>query len=311
MLTDYLDPHLKTLLTSQPISTPNLLLERSQSVEYAEFLYNSKKYAEAIAILSNIDTLESQWGSLACRIMLKEYDLAADAIFLMKERIESIPDANTQIIQKSWLICWSMLVIFDTAKRDLLLDMLTLPSYLVILQSKLQFAVKYVIFGFLLSKKSKKLSKDWIKIIKHDELQSSIANFVLSVYNYNVAQISESFKLGLLEVEQDVLMKPHSDEFKFETQLFILETITKVSNRVPIEMFAKAFDENESETTKIINSYTAKLDSPIVLGEKVQILDKEITIKVSRETLHESINKKLKGLESKVASLETSLSRPK
>ena len=269
MLADYLDSHLKSLITGDSIKKPMKQVESTNTAEYAHYLYDSQNYSEALKVLATIDTLESKWGILACKIMQKDFDGACDQIFIIKEQIEQISDGAKQNLEKQWLICWSVIVLLNTSKRDCLFELISLSSYLTILQSKSNFVVKYVAFALLLSGRTKKLVKDWIKVIKQEEHGSAITEFIVAVCEYKFHEIEKLFKLSIIEVEKDALLKSHLTLFKSNSKLFILENVTKVSSLVPIEFVAKMFNDDVKTAKGIISEALPKLQSGVSIDDKV------------------------------------------
>jgi translation initiation factor 3 subunit E len=234
----YIDPHMSSLVFGTPIEKA-VKVEKGATLEFANFLYQSKKYEEALAILK---TLDSKWGQLACEIMLAKYQDAQHTIFQIKDLIELEVDQDQALEQRVWVLHWSLFVFFHSTKKDMLLDLYQSGPYLNCIQYKCPWILDYLAFAILCFK-SRKSTRDFAKILSKDEFSSEIKDLILAIEDFK--DISAQFLNVKENIQNDFFLKDCYDQFVDSIREYVLERFIKVGRVLKFVEFKGLFDTKE------------------------------------------------------------------
>lgn len=229
---------MKSLVFGTPLGKP-AKVEKGNTLEYANFLYQSKKYEEALTILK---TLDSKWGQLACEIMLAKYQNAHETIFQIKDSIEQELDQDQALEQRVWLLHWSFFVFFHSAKKDPLLDLYQSGPYLNCIQYKCPWILDYLTFAIVCFK-SRKNTRDFAKVLAKDEFRSEIKDLILAIEDFK--DISAQFLKGKKIIQNDYFLKDSYDQFVVALREYVLERYIKVGRVLKFVEFKGLFDTKE------------------------------------------------------------------
>jgi translation initiation factor 3 subunit E len=253
-LQKFLDPHLNLLVFGTQINQNVPSVPKENTLKYANYLYQTKNYSEALTILQQLNT--NKWGILACEIMLGKYQKAHDTIFALKSEIELVQDENEAVEQRAWLLHWSLFVLFNYPKRESLLDLYLNSLYLNCIQYKCPWLLDYLSVA-IVSSKSRKSLRDFTRILSKEEYPSDIKDLLLLIDNF--VDISEQYKKVKAVMNNDYFMSKCFDQFSEALKEYVLQRYIKIGRVLVFEQFRGLF-QSQDEFVKFIQAKDLKLE---------------------------------------------------
>eukprot|EP00928_Gymnodinium_smaydae_P006877 TRINITY_DN1245_c0_g2_i1.p1 TRINITY_DN1245_c0_g2~~TRINITY_DN1245_c0_g2_i1.p1 ORF type:complete len:476 (-),score=154.27 TRINITY_DN1245_c0_g2_i1:137-1465(-) len=254
-------------------------------VHYAKLQYDCGNYAFSSEVLKHVrsiianqesDTFDASknvsciWGALASHLLNSEIDEAAAVILQLDEFLESGRLAKKEVmIQRTWLLHWTLFAIFTPQKGDSkLLDFLLNDKNLVVITLTCPHLFRYVSASLILHKRLKHLIKDTVKILRQESGSYSdpITRFLLALYSdMDFDQAQTELQKCANACKADFFLKESWAEFEENARLLIFETYCRIHQCINIGMIARKLNMQEEEAelwiVKLIQS--AKLDARI------------------------------------------------
>jgi len=218
---------------------------------YAKFQYECGNYSGAAEYLyfcrvllppSNKNYLSAIWGKLASEILM----------------------------QRTWLIHWSLFVFFNHPKgRDLIIDMfLYQPQYLNAIQTQCPHILRYLTTAAITNKKRRNVLKDLVKIIQQESYtyKDPITEFLECLYvNFDFDGAQQKLRDCETVLLNDFFLVACIDDFIENARLFIFETFCRIHQCISISMLAEKLNMKPEEAERwIVNLIrNARLDAKI------------------------------------------------
>lgn len=285
-------------------------------VQYAKLQYDCGNYALSGELLKHYRSMMGQdserpmtsrqvsciWGSLASFILNREFEevpgveRAADVIAKINEFLENTKMPKKEVLlQKTWLLHWTLHAIFTPDKVDAkLLDFFLNEKSLSIISLSCPHLFRYVAACLILQKRLKHLMKDTVWIIHHESstYTDPVTRFLLALYvemDFDQAQIELQNCKEVCKV--DYFLNRHWSEFEENARLLIFETYCRIHQCINIRMIATRLnmeaEEAEVWIVKLIQN--AKLDARID-SEKSRVVMSKAPASVYQQVIEKTKN---------------------
>eukprot|EP00933_Yihiella_yeosuensis_P070017 TRINITY_DN7729_c0_g2_i1.p1 TRINITY_DN7729_c0_g2~~TRINITY_DN7729_c0_g2_i1.p1 ORF type:complete len:464 (-),score=128.14 TRINITY_DN7729_c0_g2_i1:117-1508(-) len=286
-------------------------------VQYAKLQYDCGNYQLSGELLKHYRSMMSQdaegpmtsrqvsciWGSLASFILNREFDeatpgveRAADVIFKINEFLESSKMSKKEVLlQKTWLLHWTLFAIFTAEKVDSkLLDFFLNEKSLSVIALSCPHLFRYVASCLILQKRLKHLMKDTVWIIQHEmaSYTDPITRFLLALYHdMDFDEAQQELQKCKEVCKVDYFLWKHWTEFEENARLLIFETYCRIHQCINISMIATKLnmtpEEAEVWIVKLIQS--AKLDARID-SEKGRVVMSKAPASVYQQVIEKTKN---------------------
>lgn len=215
--------------------------------------------------------LSCMWGCLASALLVRDFEEATRLIFELDEALNTFPAPKREIlIQRTWLLHWTLFAIFSADKADpkLLMDFFLNEKSLSIISLSCPHLFRYVGACLILQKRLKHLVKETVWIIHHEQASYSdpVTRFLLALYtemDYDDAQ-QELQRCGQV-CRYDYFLAQHWPDFQENARLHVFESYCRIHQCINIQMIATKLnmqaEEAELWIVKLIQN--AKLDARI------------------------------------------------
>lgn len=224
--------------------------------------------------------MSALWGSLASFILNADWDEAAGHVFKLDDFLEANTIKMTkheQLLQKSWLLHWSLFIIFKSpSQQTKLLDLFLNEKNLSIISISCPHLFRYVGACLILHKRLKHLVKDTVSIIHYESqnYKDPITAFLIALYvDMDFDEAQRELKKCKEVLQVDYFLHEAWTEFEENARLLIFETYCRIHQCINIGMIATKLnmrpEEAELWIVKLIQS--AKLDARID-SEKSRVL---------------------------------------
>lgn len=212
------------------------------------------------------------WGSLASALLNREFEEAAEVIFKLDEFLENSKMSKKEVLlQKTWLLHWTLFAIFSPDKASVepkLLDFFLNEKSLSIISISCPHLFRYVGACLILQKRLKQIVKDTVWIIHHEASSYSdpITRFLLALYtDMDFDEAQRELQQCALVCKGDYFLTQHWNDFEENARLLIFETYCRIHQCINIRMIASKLnmevEEAELWIVKLIQN--AKLDARI------------------------------------------------
>lgn len=285
-------------------------------VQYAKLQYDCGNYALSGELLKHYRSMMGQdserpmtsrqvsciWGSLASFILNREFEEVpgverpADVIAKINEFLENAKIPKKEVLlQKTWLLHWTLHAIFTPDKVDAkLLDFFLNEKSLSITSLSCPHLFRYVAACLILQKRLKHLMKETVWIIHHESSNYTdpVTRFLLALYvemDFDQAQIELQNCKEVCKV--DYFLSRHWPEFEENARLLIFETYCRIHQCINIRMIATRLnmeaEEAEVWIVKLIQN--AKLDARID-SEKSRVVMSKAPASVYQQVIEKTKN---------------------
>lgn len=247
--------------------------------EFARFQYQVGNYSGAADYLYHYRILStdpemnsnSLWGKLAAEILTQNWEGALEDLNRLKESIDRSTASNThQLLQRTWLIHWSLFVFFNHPRgRDHIVDLFFQPNYINSIQTACPWILRYLATAVITNKKRCRTHlKDLIKIIaqERETYADPITEFVEALY---VTFDFPGAQRKLVECSEvlasDFFLVATQTDFVESARLFIFETYCRIHQCIDIRGLSAKLNLDEVEGEKwIVNLIrNARMDAKI------------------------------------------------
>ncbi|KAI9357048.1 eukaryotic translation initiation factor 3, subunit 6 [Zopfochytrium polystomum] len=246
--------------------------------DFARVQYQIGNYSGAAEMLYHFRILStdqemnthSLWGKFASEILTQNWDTALDDLNRLKEVIDRMTTSNTaQLLQRTWLIHWSLFVFFNHPRgRDYIVDLLFQPNYINSIQMACPWILRYLTAAVITNKRRRTFLKDLIKVIQQESVsyRDPITEFVESLY---VKFDFEGAQRKLAECDEvlasDFFLVSTRFDFMENARLFIFETYCRIHQCIDIKGLSEKLNLDETEGEKwIVNLIrNARMDAKI------------------------------------------------
>ncbi|KAJ2990974.1 Eukaryotic translation initiation factor 3 subunit E [Globomyces sp. JEL0801] len=221
--------------------------------DYALFQYSVGEYkvtSEALyhyRILSN-DTKQifsSLWGKIASEILLKNWDVAFEDLYILKDLLDSSSeDQKVLVHNRSWLLHWSLVIFFNHPKgKDAFLDLCLLPNYLNAIQTVCPWILRYVTAAMIMSSKKYRYQlKDLIVILSQEIHQycDPLINLIQSLaINFDFNEAIKNLKDCVEFVKKDYYLVKDSEPLLESCRVYFFEHYCRIHQTVTLDNLAK------------------------------------------------------------------------
>ncbi|KAJ1560593.1 Eukaryotic translation initiation factor 3 subunit E [Cladochytrium tenue] len=246
--------------------------------DYARVQYQVGNYSGAAEMLYHFRILStdfdmninSLWGKFAAEILTQNWETALEDLNRLKEAIERSTASNSeQLLQRTWLIHWSLFVFFNHPKgRDYIVDLLFQPNYINSIETACPWILRYLTAAVITNKRRRTYLKDLVKVIQQESVsyRDPVTEFVESLY----ARFDfEGAQRKLAECDEvlacDFFLVSTRADFVENARLLIFETYCRIHQCIDIRGLSAKLNLNEADGEKwIVNLVrNARMDAKI------------------------------------------------
>lgn len=293
-----------------------------KSYEWARFLFEMTDYSAASEILLNYRLLSqnmspervfaSLWGKLACEILQRHWQKAVDDVARLREAIDSRNlTAPFALMQRTWLLHWSLFVLFNWHDaRDDLTDLFFHERYLQAVQLNCPYLLRYMIVAVVANPRRHGLIEQLMAVLRQETpaaFRDPITDFLECLYisfDFDGAQSKLARCTDVLR--GDFFLVSWLGDFVENARLLIFETYCRVHQCIDISMLAQKLNmEQEQAEAWIVNMIRnarldAKIDSQanrILMGIKTptvyqQVIDKTVGMSFRSQVLISNLERR-------------------
>merc|ERR1719473_53218 len=227
---------------------------------------------------------------------------AAELILKLDDFLENSKMAKREVLlQRTWLLHWTLFVIFNVAPQAKLpdvvmklLDLFLNEKSLSIMSLSSPHLFRYVGSCLILHKRLKHLMKDTLWIVHHEAEKYSdpVTKFLLALYtDMDFDQAQQELKKCEKVLKADYFLSNHWTDFEENARLLIFETYCRIHQCINIKMIASKLnmeaEEAELWIVKLIQS--AKLDARID-SEKSRVVMSKAPPSVYQQVIEKTKN---------------------
>lgn len=236
------------------------------------------------------------WGSLASFILNREFEEASEIVFKLDEFLETSRMTKREVlVQRTWLLHWTLFAIFTADKVEAkLLDFFLNEKSLSIISLSCPHLFRYVGACLILQKRLKHLVKDTVWIIHHEagSYSDPITRFLLALYtDMDFDEAQGELQRCSVVCRGDFFLAQHWTEFEENARLLIFETYCRIHQCINIRMIASKLnmeaEEAELWIVKLIQN--AKLDARID-SEKSRVVMSKAPPSVYQQVIEKTKN---------------------
>lgn len=279
-------------------------------VQYAKLQFDCGNYSLSGELLKHFRSMPQDperpmttmhvscnWGSLASALLNREFEEAAEVIFKLDEFLENSKMSKREVLlQKTWLLHWTLFAIFSPEKVEpKLLDFFLNEKSLSIISISCPWLFRYVGACLILQKRLKQIVKDTVWIIHHEANSYSdpITRFLLALYtDMDFDEAQRELQQCAKVCKGDYFLTQHWGEFMENARLLIFETYCRIHQCINIRMIASKLnmevEEAELWIVKLIQN--AKLDARIDSEKGRVVMSK------APPSVYQQVIEKTKGL---------------
>lgn len=217
----------------------------------ADYLYHFR-----ILSTNAVLVLSSQWGKLACDLLVGNWDNALEELQGIKEAIDGSGSgggsggsaiALSQLQSRTWLLHWSLFVYFQHPEgRTHLLELFLSTAYLNTIQTSCPWILRYLASAAILSRKTLSSSttrslrgslQTIVKILQTEAYQYSdpITKFLTELYgdfDFDGAQkwLSEAEQV----LDNDFFLSEFKDDFLENARFIVSEAYIRIHQKIDI-----------------------------------------------------------------------------
>jgi translation initiation factor 3 subunit E len=210
------------------------------------------------------------WGTIACAILSRDGETAADTISVLSEYLDNAKMPNREVLlQRTWLVHWTLFPIFQSEAVPVkALDIFLHEKSLSIISLSSPHLFRYVGACLILHKRLRLALKEivWTINLESSNYSDPITRFLVALYtelDFDGAQqeLQECRKV----CKADYFLAPHWEDFQENARLLIFETYCRIHQCINIEMIADKLNMTPGDAelwiVKLIQN--AKLDARI------------------------------------------------
>jgi len=246
--------------------------------------------------LSTTRQASCKWGVLSCNLLLQEFKEASNVIAELDEFLEnSRLSKKEMLMQRTWLLHWTLFAVFRDDKPDpKLSDILLNDKSLIIVSLAAPHLFRYVGSLLILQKWLKPRIKDIVRTMQQEAASYSdpITRFLLALYNdIDFDQAQAELQKCEQVCKSDYFLAAHWPEFEENARLLIFEAYCRIHQCINIGMIASKLNMKEEEAelwiVKLIQS--AKLDARID-SEKSRVVMSKAPPSVYQQVIEKTKN---------------------
>lgn len=288
-------------------------------LKYGRFQYSCGNYGGAGEILYHYRVLNTDaesdfvalWGKLACEILTGNWEVALEEVQNLKDQIESknYQDPLVQLLQRSWLIHWSLFIFFNSPKgRDGIIDMLFQPQYLNTIQTSCPWILRYLTTAVVTNKRRKSFLKDLVKVIQQEShrYRDPITEFIEALYvNFDFEAAQQKLAECEAVLAQDFFLVATDEDFVENARCFITEAYCRIYQKIDIADLSRKLNMGPEEGEKWI----ANLIRETRVDAKIDFAQGVVNMNVQKPTVYQQVIEKTKGLSFRSQVLMTNMDR--
>ncbi|XP_042905894.1 eukaryotic translation initiation factor 3 subunit E-A [Parasteatoda tepidariorum] len=233
---------------------------------------------------SDKNYLNAMWGQLAAEILMQNWDAALDDFNRLKEYIDtsSFGSPLITLMQRTWLIHWSLFVFFNHPKgQDLIIDTLLFQKEnLNAIQTFCPHILRYITAAVITNKQRPTVMKELVRVIQQETYQyrDPLTEFVECLYvNFDFDRAQQKLRECEDVLSNDFFLVSWNDLFIENSRLAIFETFCSIHQCLSLQMLSEKLNMSYIEAEKwIVNlirnaRLDAKIDSQlghVVMGTK-------------------------------------------
>lgn len=290
--------------------------------KYAKFQYECGSYKVASDMLNyfllmstNTDQaqiLASSWGKLAADICAKDWTVAEEEVYRLRDFIDTKSSLLPveQLQQRTWLLHWSMLVIFKRNRGEEFIDFCFQSQYLNAIQTSCPHLLRYLSAACVNVKRRRTQLKELVKIIALEryEYKDPVTEFLHNLYNecdFDAARLClQQCQDEILK--QDFFLHSISDDFVYNARVLMFEVYTHIHSIVEISALADLLTfKNTQEGQEWVVNFAKKSrpESVTDLENDVIVMNTEV------KTTFAELMEQTKELDSRQRELQATLEK--
>ena len=161
-----------------------------------------------------------------------------------------------QLQQRTWLIHWSLFIIFNHPKgRDSIIDMFFAPQYINTIQTSCPWVLRYLAAAVVTSKRRKAQMKELVKIIEQEayEYRDPVTEFVEALFvRFDFDGAQKKLKECEKVLANDFFLNDIQEDFMESARQFISETYCRIHQKINIKDMTQTLNLNQEEGEKWI-----------------------------------------------------------
>ncbi|KAI8140871.1 eIF3 subunit 6 N terminal domain-containing protein [Fennellomyces sp. T-0311] len=287
--------------------------------EFGQFEFDCGSYDGAADMLYHFRVLSTNedkifsalWGKMAAEILTGNWDGALEELQKLRETIDhksGVP-ALQQLQQRTWLIHWSLFIIFNHPKgRDSIIDMFFAPQYINTIQTSCPWILRYLAATVVTSKRRKTQMKELVKIIEQEayEYRDPVTEFVEALFvHFDFEGAQKKLKECEEVLANDFFLGPIQEDFMESARQFISETYCRIHQKINIKDMTQTLNLDQEEGEKwIVNLIRdTRVDAKIDFEENTVIMNTPVT------SVYQQVIERTKGLSFRSQVLSSAIKR--
>lgn len=263
---------------------------------------------------SDKNYLNAMWGKLAAEILMQNWDAALDDFNRLKEFIDTSTFGSPLItlMQRTWLIHWSLFVFFNHPKgQDLIIDTLLFQKEnLNAIQTFCPHILRYITAAVITNKQRPTVMKELVRVIQQESYQykDPLTEFVECLYvNFDFGRAQQKLRECEQVLSKDFFLVSWTGLFIENSRLAIFETFCSIHQCLSLQMLSEKLNMSYEAAEKwIVNlirnaRLDAKIDSQlghVVMGTKKlsphqQLIEKTKALYAKTNYLFANLEKKV------------------
>lgn len=278
-------------------------------LHYAKLQYGCGNYQFTFTVMKHLGSLltdaeylstsqiaSCKWGMLSCSILIPDFAAATATIVELDEFLENCRMSKKELLlQRTWLLHWTLFAIFKDEKPDVkLYEILLNEKSLVIISLACPHLFRYVGASLILNKRLKGQLKDVVRTMQQEasSYKDPIMRFLLALYSdIDFDQAQSELQQCALACQADFFLAERWAEFEENARLLIFETYCRIHQCINIGMIASRLNMGEEEAelwiVKLIQN--AKLDARID-SEKSRVVMSKAPPSVYQQVIEKTKN---------------------
>ncbi|KAG2227667.1 hypothetical protein INT45_004709 [Circinella minor] len=287
--------------------------------EFGQFEFDCGSYGGAADMLYHFRVLSTNeerclsatWGKMAAEILTGNWDVALEELQKLRETIDHKSGVAPlqQLQQRTWLIHWSLFIIFNHPKgRDSIIDMFFAPQYINTIQTSCPWVLRYLAAAVVTSKRRKAQMKELVKIIEQEayEYRDPVTEFVEALFvRFDFDDAQKKLKECEKVLANDFFLNAIQEDFMESARQFISETYCRIHQKINIKDMTQTLNLNQEEGEKwIVNLIRdTRVDAKIDFEENTVIMNTPVT------SVYQQVIERTKGLSFRSQVLSSAIKR--
>jgi len=211
------------------------------------------------------------WGKLAAEILIVHFEAAFKDVVALRDAIDQRVgvDQATQLQQRTWLLHWSLFLLFNLKAEDekaAIVDLYFADKYLNAIQLNCRHLLRYLTTAVITRTHD---IKDMLRVLKQEkDHKDPLTDFLVLLHvDYDFKSIKANLRLCQRVIENDLFLSPVAKEFMDHARGLVFDTYCRIHQTVDIPVLADILDIKEDVEQHLVElieknaRVSAKIDS--------------------------------------------------